>query len=90
MCLSIEAPNTINFPFVLNGKLMVLDGSVFKHIKGLMMSYKMFLIPSKSHHNWNSVGWTEKSIALLLHKFSFHFEAMTCKKNCAYYTCICE
>ena len=28
-CLSIGTPKTINFPFVPNGKLMVLDVSIF-------------------------------------------------------------
>ena len=31
-CLSIGAPETINFPFVPNGKLMVLGIQIFKHI----------------------------------------------------------
>ena len=32
-CLSIGTPNTINFPFVPNGKLMVLGVPIFKHIR---------------------------------------------------------
>ena len=31
-CLSIGTPKTINFPFVPNGKLMVLGFSIFEHI----------------------------------------------------------
>ena len=31
-CLSIGTPKTINFPFVPNGKLMVLDVPIFEHI----------------------------------------------------------
>ena len=31
-CLSIGTPKTINFPFVPNGKLMVLDVPIFWHI----------------------------------------------------------
>ena len=29
----IETPGTINFPFVLNGKLMVLGVPIFKYIR---------------------------------------------------------
>ena len=32
MCLSIGTPKTINFPFVPNGKLMVLGVHIFEHI----------------------------------------------------------
>ena len=32
-CLSIGTPKTINFPFVPNGKLMVLGVPIFEHIK---------------------------------------------------------
>ena len=32
MCLNIGTPKTINFPFVPNGKLMVLDVPIFEHI----------------------------------------------------------
>ena len=31
-CLSIRTPETINFPFVPNGKLMVLGVPIFEHI----------------------------------------------------------
>ena len=31
-CLSIGTPKTINFPFVPNGKLMVLGVPIFEHI----------------------------------------------------------
>ena len=31
-CLSIGTPETINIPFVSNGKLMVLGVPIFKHI----------------------------------------------------------
>ena len=31
-CLNIGTPKTINFPFVPNGKLMVLGVPIFKHI----------------------------------------------------------
>ena len=31
-CLSIRTPKTINFPFVPNGKLMVLGVPIFEHI----------------------------------------------------------
>ena len=33
MCLKIGTPNTINFPFVTNGKLMVLGFSILSHIR---------------------------------------------------------
>ena len=33
MCLNIGTPNTINFPFVTNGKLMVLGFSILSHIR---------------------------------------------------------
>ena len=32
-CLSIGTPTTINFPFIPNGKLMVLGVPLFEHIK---------------------------------------------------------
>ena len=32
-CSSIGTPKTINFPFVPNGKLMVLGVPIFEHIK---------------------------------------------------------
>ena len=32
-CLSIGTPKTINFPFVPNGKLMVLGVPIFKHFR---------------------------------------------------------
>ena len=31
-CLSIETPKTFNFPFVPNGKLVVLGVPIFEHI----------------------------------------------------------
>ena len=31
-CLNIGTPKTINFPFVPNGKLMILGVSIFEHI----------------------------------------------------------
>ena len=31
-CFNIGTPKTINFPFVLNGKLMVLGVPIFEHI----------------------------------------------------------
>ena len=36
MCLSIGTLKTINFPFVPNGKLMVLSVPIIKHIKVVM------------------------------------------------------
>ena len=32
-CLSIGTPKTSNFPFVPNGKLLVLGVPIFKHIR---------------------------------------------------------
>ena len=31
-CFNIGTPKTINFPFVPNGKLMILGVPIFKHI----------------------------------------------------------
>ena len=31
-CLNIGTPKTINFPFVPNGKLMILGVPIFEHI----------------------------------------------------------
>ena len=33
MCLSVGTPKTINFPFVPNGKLMVVGVPILKHIR---------------------------------------------------------
>ena len=33
MCFSIGSPKTINFPFVSNGKLMIIGVPIFKHIR---------------------------------------------------------
>ena len=32
MCLNIGTPKTINFPFVPNGKLMILGVPIFEHM----------------------------------------------------------
>ena len=45
MCFSIGTPKTVKFPFVPNGKLMVLGVPIFKHIRILSLSgplVKMF------------------------------------------------
>ena len=33
MCLNIETPKIINFPFGTNGKLNVLGVPIFKHVR---------------------------------------------------------
>ena len=33
MCLNIGTPETINFPFETNGKLIVSSVSIFKHFR---------------------------------------------------------
>ena len=33
MCLNIETPKTVNFPFETNGKLMVLVVPIFKRFR---------------------------------------------------------
>ena len=40
MCLNIGTPKTINFPFVSNGKLRVLDVPILKRIS---MSIFLFI-----------------------------------------------
>ena len=37
MCLNTGTPKTINFPFVPNGKLMVLGVPIFKHFRVFKM-----------------------------------------------------
>ena len=36
-CLGIGTPKTLNFPFVQNGKLMVLGVPIFKHFRVLAL-----------------------------------------------------
>ena len=44
MCSSIGATKTINFPFVPNGKLMILCAPVFKHISVDTVSVPVYRI----------------------------------------------
>ena len=40
-CLSIGTPKTVNFPFVPNGKLMVLGVPIFEHIIIRLLCYQI-------------------------------------------------
>ena len=39
-CLRIGTPKTINFPFVPNGKLMMIGVPIFKHFRALGKSWE--------------------------------------------------
>ena len=68
LCLSIGTPKTINFPFVPNGKLVVLGVRIFKHIRVIIICLIMFPKPSEHSHQKKTVsGLTCPNFALVPH-----------------------
>ena len=55
-CLGIGTPKTLNFPFVPNGKLMVLGVPIFKHFRVLAIQGKIniYLASASSRQHINT------------------------------------
>ena len=62
MGLSIGTPETINFPFGTNGKLMVLGIPIFKHIRVIQSRIAIFTFLRSHSHNDVLHGGKEEQI----------------------------